>query len=137
MKNEVQIVNSNASILIQYIGEAKLAHITENAFAQIVRNIIENGIRYNINEPIIDIKVNYLPEHIILTIKDNGIGIKEEHLNKIFDRFYRVDDSRENTGGGTGLGLSITKMLAEKYQVKIDVSSVFGEGTIFTLRIPI
>ncbi|CAM5179946.1 Signal transduction histidine-protein kinase ArlS OS=Ureibacillus acetophenoni OX=614649 GN=SAMN05877842_103204 PE=4 SV=1 [Ureibacillus acetophenoni] len=137
VKNEVQIVNSNASILIQYIGEAKLAHITENAFAQIVRNIIENGIRYNINEPIIDIKVNYLPEHIILTIKDNGIGIKEEHLNKIFDRFYRVDDSRENTGGGTGLGLSITKMLAEKYQVKIDVSSVFGEGTIFTLRIPI
>lgn len=137
VKNEVQIVNSNAQIVIQYRGVAKLAHITENAFAQIVRNIIENGIRYNINKPFIEIKVTFLTEHIMLSIKDNGIGIKQEHMHKIFDRFYRVDDSRENTGGGTGLGLSITKMLAEKYQVKLDVSSVIGKGTIFKLRIPI
>ncbi len=137
VKGELEVVNNEAKISIHYIGEAKLAHITENALAQIVRNIIENGIRYNDKKPLIEVKVSYLTENIFLTIKDNGIGIKQEDILKIFDRFYRVDDSRENTGAGTGLGLSITKMLTEKYHVEVDVSSKIGEGTIFTLRFPI
>ena len=137
VKGELEVVNYEAKISIDYFGEAKLAHITENALAQIVRNIIENGIRYNDKKPLIEVKVSYLIENIFLTIKDNGIGIKQEDILKIFDRFYRVDDSRENTGAGTGLGLSITKMLTEKYHVEVDVSSKVGEGTIFTLRFPI
>lgn len=112
-----------------------MAQISENAFAQIVRNIIENGIRYNENIPIIQIHVHYFTENIFMTIQDNGIGISREHLPFIFDRFYRVDRSRSN-GGGTGLGLSISKMLANKYQVEMDVSSSVGKGTTFTLRLP-
>ncbi|SOC37431.1 HAMP domain-containing sensor histidine kinase [Ureibacillus acetophenoni] len=137
VKNELQMINSEAEINIHSTGEVIQAHITENALAQIVRNIIENGIRYNIKKPIIEVKVHYLTENIFITIKDNGIGIHQENLNKIFDRFYRVDDSREHTGGGTGLGLSITKMLAEKYNVEIEVSSKIDEGTVFTLRFPL
>ncbi|HWL24048.1 MAG TPA: HAMP domain-containing histidine kinase [Ureibacillus sp.] len=136
VRDELQVINKDAEIVIQYFGETKQALITENALAQIIRNIIENGIRYNMNKPVIEVKVNYLSENIFITIKDNGIGIKQENIGKIFDRFYRVDDSRENTGGGTGLGLSITKMLAEKYNVEIDVTSKIKEGTIFTLRFP-
>src|SRR5690606_27939309 len=97
----------------------------------------ENGIRYNIKKPNIEVMVHYLTENIFITIKDNGIGIHQENIKKIFDRFYRVDDSREHTGGGTGLGLSITKMLAEKYNVEIEVSSKINEGTVFTLRFPL
>lgn len=137
VKNELQMINSEAEINIQSTGEVKQAHITENALAQIVRNIIENGIRYNIKKPNIEVMVHYLTENIFITIKDNGIGIHQENIKKIFDRFYRVDDSREHTGGGTGLGLSITKMLAEKYNVEIEVSSKINEGTVFTLRFPL
>lgn len=134
VKDELQIIYPDTMITIVENGEAKQPNITENALAQIVRNIIENGIRYNENKPLINIDVHYLSESIFLTIRDNGIGISKDHLPFIFDRFYRVDVSRENIGGGTGLGLSITKMLAEKYQIELEVSSTPGKGTIFTLK---
>lgn len=135
--DELEIIYPETTINIVENGEAKHPNITDNALAQIVRNIIENGIRYNENIPIIDIDVHYLSESVFLTIKDNGIGISKEHLPFIFDRFYRVDDSRENIGGGTGLGLSITKMLAEKYDIEMDVTSSVGKGTTFTLNFKI
>ncbi len=137
VKDELQIVYNAVEIQITVSGVSKKANITENALSQIVRNIMENGIRYNNRRPIIIVKVNYLSDNIFLTISDNGIGIKQENINKIFDRFYREDVSREHSGGGTGLGLSITKMLVEKYNVEMEVSSKLGEGTIFTLRFPI
>ncbi|RKJ17497.1 ATP-binding protein, partial [Butyricicoccus sp. 1XD8-22] len=114
---------------LNFIGDPKPVAITENALAQIARNIIENGIRYNDKNPIIQVQVNFLTENTFLTIKDNGIGISQNNIQKIFDRFFRVDDSREAVGGGTGLGLSITKMLADKYDIEMDVSSEIGEGT--------
>ncbi|MDN4492663.1 HAMP domain-containing sensor histidine kinase [Ureibacillus aquaedulcis] len=137
VKNELQIIYPEAIFNIVENGEVKQPNITENALAQILRNIIENGIRYNEEIPIIDIEVHYLSESIFLTIKDNGIGVSKDHLPFIFDRFYRVDPSRENNGGGTGLGLSITRMLAEKYETDIEVSSTVGKGTTFTLKFSI
>lgn len=134
---ELEVVYPNVTIKLEAMGEKKLVQITEHALAQIVRNIIENGIRYNDQEPIINIYVKYFTNNIILTISDNGVGIEKEHLPFIFDRFYRVDSSRSNNGGGTGLGLSITKMLAEKYQIDIDVTSIHGKGTTFTLQFSI
>ncbi|WP_400194548.1 ATP-binding protein [Lysinibacillus telephonicus] len=134
VKEELEVIYTDASIHISTTGEPLLPNITENALGQIARNIIENGIRYNDRKPIIDIDVQYLSKKVVIMIKDNGIGISKEHLPHIFDRFYRVDASRENTGGGTGLGLSITKMLAEKYDVEIDVQSSVGKGTTFTLN---
>lgn len=134
VREELLIIYPKVHIDIVEKGESRQAKITENALAQITRNIIENGIRYNDSTPLINIDVNYLTESIFLTIRDNGIGIPKEHLPYIFDRFYRVDASRKNNGGGTGLGLSITKMLTEKYQTEIEVSSVMGKGTTFTLK---
>ncbi|PYF04682.1 sensor histidine kinase [Ureibacillus chungkukjangi] len=134
VKDELQIIYPEAIVNIAENGEEKQPNITENALAQILRNIIENGIRYNDKSPVIDIDVHYLTESIFLTIRDNGIGISNDNLPFIFDRFYRVDVSRENIGGGTGLGLSITKMLSEKYQIEMDVTSTVGKGTTFTLK---
>ncbi|RUL53994.1 HAMP domain-containing sensor histidine kinase [Lysinibacillus antri] len=134
---EFKIIYSEASIDVDLVGNPINANITENALAQIVRNIVENGIRYNHKTPKIKINVQYLSEKIIMTIADNGIGIGKEHLPHIFDRFYRADASREHKGGGTGLGLSITKMLAEKYNVEIEVKSSEVDGTTFTLMLPL
>ena len=137
VKDELQMIYPDARIQISENGTSKQPYITENALAQIIRNIVENGIRYNNQQPIIDIDVHYLTESVFLTIKDNGIGISKEHLPFIFNRFYRVDSSRENNGGGTGLGLSITKMLTEKYEVEMDVVSHEQSGTTFTLKFKI
>ncbi|MBM7607697.1 two-component system sensor histidine kinase ArlS [Lysinibacillus composti] len=133
---ELQFVHKEANVNVQSYGVKKDAHITENALSQILRNIIENGIRYTEHQPVINIEINYLPDNLFITIKDNGIGISNEHLPHIFDRFYRIDASRKSNGG-TGLGLSITKMLAERYDVKINVTSKVNLGTTFTLRFPI
>ncbi|HWK23481.1 MAG TPA: HAMP domain-containing histidine kinase [Ureibacillus sp.] len=135
VKNELEMIYSNALIKIVENGNSRELHITENALSQILRNIMENGIRYNDKTPPeIHIDVHYLTESVFITVKDNGIGISKEHLPHIFDRFYRVDASRENIGGGTGLGLSITKMLTEKYNIQMDVASTPGNGTVFTLK---
>ncbi len=70
-----------------------------------------------------------------ISIKDTGIGIKEENLPRIFERFYRVDNSRgENSIEGTGLGLAIVKHICKLYDFKVEVKSVFGEGTEFIIR---
>lgn len=137
VKDELLVIYPQSTINIKENGEPKQPNVSENALAQIVRNIVENGIRYNDQHPVIDIEVHYLTESLFLTIKDNGIGIAKEHLPYIFDRFYRVDTSRENTGGGTGLGLSITKMLVEKYHIEMDVVSEVEKGTTFTLSFKI
>lgn len=137
VKQELQSVYNDAVIKIENNGEIKQTHISENALGQILRNIIENGIRYNENKPYIHVQVKNLAENILINIEDNGVGISNEHLPHIFNRFYRVDAARENKGGGTGLGLSITKMLAEKYNVEMDVTSVVGKGTTFTLKFPL
>jgi len=134
VRDELLIIYPESTITVVENGVPKQPNITENALAQIVRNIIENGIRYNDHPPLIHVDVHYLTESIFMTIKDNGMGIPQEHLPFIFDRFYRVDVSRENKGGGTGLGLSITKMLAEKYLIEMDVASTVGKGTTFTLK---
>lgn len=136
VKEELQVIYNESEIDFEQIGESKQVNISENALSQILTNIIENGIRYNEKKPIINVKVQYFKDYIIMEIKDNGIGISKENLPRIFDRFFRVDDSRKS-GGGSGLGLSITKMLADKYDIKIDVSSVLGIGTVFTLKFPV
>ena len=119
------------------IGQKRNAMITEHALAQIFRNILSNGIRYNSTEPKLQMTVCYSEHSITVTIEDNGVGISQQHLPHIFDRFYRVDESRTNAIDGTGLGLSITKMLALKYQIEINVKSVLQKGTVFILKFPL
>ena len=72
-----------------------------------------------------------------IAIQDFGEGISKEDLDKIFNRFYRVDKARARTKGGNGLGLSIAKQLLESYKGKITAESVIGQGTIFRIYIPI
>ncbi|MGN7477424.1 HAMP domain-containing sensor histidine kinase [Solibacillus silvestris] len=135
VKNELQQLYPAVRFQIAAAGRKANAAVTEHALAQIFRNIMSNSIRYSSNIPNLRIRIDYDAQSTIsVTIEDNGIGISQQHLPYIFDRFYRIDESRTNEVSGTGLGLSITKMLAEKYRIEMNVESILHKGTVFLLK---
>ncbi|WP_068984177.1 MULTISPECIES: sensor histidine kinase [Lysinibacillus] len=134
---EIQYLHPEARITLSKNEEIGHLFITENALSQIVRNIIENAIRYCEIIPEIQISLSASDKEALLKIEDNGIGIAEENIPFIFDRFYRVDEARNRQIGGTGLGLSITKMLLEKYNGTVEVKSEKNVGTVFFLKFPL
>lgn len=111
---------------LHYFGSEKLLH-------QCLYNLIENGIKYNCNSGELNINLSKHNDKIYIEIEDTGIGIASGELDRIFERFYRVDKSRSKESGGTGLGLSIVKHSVEKLKGKIFVESKVDIGTKFTL----
>ncbi|SES09840.1 HAMP domain-containing histidine kinase [Psychrobacillus sp. OK032] len=122
------------SVSIKYEGnEIETLPIPATTLEQILGNLIDNAIKYNINQPEIIVKVACDYKHTCLSIIDNGIGIPNEMLPKIFDRFFVVDKARTKTKGGSGLGLSIVKRLVSEYKGKIYVESKENKGTKFDI----
>lgn len=106
---------------------------------QIVTNLLSNACRYTQEGGRVTVTgrvVAGAPEAIELSVEDTGIGIPEEYLERIFDRFVRVDSGYPRPSGSTGLGLSITKTLAELMGGSIRVESVEGDGSMFTVTLP-
>ena len=102
----------------------------------IVKNLVENGFIYNIsNDPKVEIDIKEKEMTYLFRIKDNGIGIKSNEFENIFDRFYRIDISRSSDIPGTGLGLAIVKETLGKLKGNIRVDSTLGEGTLFEFEI--
>ena len=134
VSTELQFIYEKAVFTVRVVGEAKEAAISKEACTQIIRNLFENSIRYNEKIPHIETVIHYDDHNVFVEIADNGIGIAQQHLPYIFDRFYRVDDARVHVEGSTGLGLSITKMLTQRYGGDIEVHSQVGKGTVFLLR---
>lgn len=99
---------------------------------QVVFNLMENAIKYNRRGGTVHVTVQPGEEKTLLHVADTGIGIKEDELERIFDRFYRVDKMRSRATGGTGLGLSIVGQCMDAIGGHIEVSSTYGEGTCFT-----
>lgn len=102
---------------------------------QLLINLIENAIKYNKVGGTVTVKVLEDNEHIHLSVSDTGIGVKEEHLKRLFERFYRVDKGRSRAMGGTGLGLAIVKHIVNSMGGFIEVSSKYGEGTEFLVTL--
>lgn len=102
----------------------------------IVSNIVSNSIKYSNNNNSVIIETGLRDKRVFCSVKDFGNGIKKEDIPKIFDRFYRVDESRDAKIVGKGLGLSIVKKLAEIQSIEISVESEVGVGTTFTIYIP-
>jgi len=104
---------------------------------QMFLNLIDNAIKYTPEGGAVTLSVERLNGTALFRVKDTGIGIPPEDLNKVFDRFYRVDKARSREIGGTGLGLSIAKWIAEMHRGKIGVQSELDKGSVFTVELPI
>ncbi len=103
---------------------------------ELIGNLCHNAIVYNVEGGSLLVKLQNTPHTIILTVKDTGIGISQEHHEKIFERFYRVDKSHSRASGGTGLGLSIVKHAAEYHNALIHLSSTPNIGTEIRITFP-
>ncbi|MEW9700939.1 ATP-binding protein [Paenibacillus sp. SI8] len=103
---------------------------------QVLVNLFTNAVRYNDTQPVIKITAYADERFVHLEVRDNGIGIAEEHADHIFDRFYRVDVSSSRQTGGTGLGLAICKGIMEAHGGDIRVESILGAGSAFIISIP-
>ena len=141
----------NATTLCQSRAEAKgfalcvtcerglTANIHAGLVEQALLNLIDNAIKYGAtaNQPVIDISASCVRDEIEMTVKDYGQGIDASHLDRLFERFYRVDKGRSRETGGTGLGLAIVKHIAIIHGGAVSVKSVQGKGTAFTLTLPV
>jgi len=104
---------------------------------QAIVNILDNGIKYSGKESPIKVRAFQEGDHLIIEVKDQGIGIPAEHIDRIFERFYRADRSRSREAGGTGLGLSIVRHIALLHRGSVEAESHTGEGATFRVKLPI
>lgn len=102
---------------------------------QVLINLVSNAITYSPNHGTITISLFDKKEMVSIVVKDSGIGIEKSEIPRIFERFYRVDKARSRNSGGTGLGLAIVKHIIEAHKGNIEVTSVVGKGTTFTVRL--
>jgi len=128
-KRGIEIVLENYRSVFAYIDEPKMIVA--------LSDLVENAVKYNKDNGYIHASVNADIHYFYITVEDSGIGMQEEDVGRIFDRFYRVDKARSRETGGTGLGLSIVKEIVNLHNGSIKVYSKYGVGTTFTLRIPL
>lgn len=113
------------------------AEIDEVKLTLALSNLIENGIKYNQDNGWVRVTLNADHKYFYVKVADSGVGIPEDCQDQVFDRFYRVDKARSRDTGGTGLGLAITQNAVLMHKGEIKLYSKVGEGTTFTLRIPL
>ena len=113
------------------------AEIDETKMTMVITNLVENAVKYNRDHGKVRLTINADPYNFYISVEDTGVGIPQDSLDKIYERFYRVDKSRSREVGGTGLGLSITKSIVLQHHGAIDVQSILGEGTKFTVTVPL
>ena len=114
-----------------------VAEVDEVRLSMALVNLIENAVKYNNVEGWVHVSLNADQTYFYITVEDNGFGIPKEAQEHVFDRFYRVDKARDRATGGTGLGLAITKSIIVAHNGVITVESEEGEGTTFTVKIPL
>lgn len=117
----------------------KPVYVLGNAYRmkQLLTILLDNAIQFNCENGSVTITATLQNSLISLSVSDTGAGIAQEHLDKIFDRFYRVDKSRSRSNGGSGLGLSIAKCIVLEHKGKISVASTLGQGSCFNMTFPI
>ncbi len=111
--------------------------IDRDSFEQVLMNVLSNAIKYTEQGGHIDIDAFVKNSLVHISVRDSGIGIPEEELPRIFERFYRVEKARSRAMGGTGLGLAITKQIVEEHGGTIEATSREGEGTTITIKLPL
>ena len=140
-QNTANIIISNISIndLIEQLLKRlrPMADVDEVKLSMALNNLIENAIKYNYDDGWVKVTLNADHKFFYVTVQDSGVGIPEDSLDSVFERFFRVDKARSRATGGTGLGLAITRSVILLHRGSIKVYSKEKEGTTFTVRIPL
>ena len=126
----------NIELILESIRDVT-ADADETKLSLALNNLVENAIKYNVEDGWVRVTLDADHKFFYVKVADSGIGIPEEYQDRIFERFYRVDKARSRETGGTGLGLAITKSVVLMHQGALKLQSKEGEGTTFTVRIPL
>ena len=108
----------------------------ETQLTSMFSNLVENAVKYTARGGRVEVTGSSDEDEVVVRVSDTGIGIPEKYLERIFERFYRVDKARSKETGGTGLGLSIVRHVAENHGGRVTVKSVLSEGSTFTVYLP-
>lgn len=135
-KLAIEIKKKNHKVNCFVTADVPPVYADKYDIERVILNILSNSIKYTPDNGEIKIYVGFVYNDAYIKVFDNGIGIPENDLGRIFERFYRVDKARTREMGGTGLGLSIAKEILDKNGGSIDIKSVVGQGTEVVIRIP-
>ena len=133
----LEITAAEKDIRMSVNGAHVIFSGSRTVLEEIIYNLCDNGIKYNTFGGVLEVKISHIPKIAIITVSDTGMGIPKEHIDRIFERFYRVDKSRSRRIKGTGLGLSIVKHGVMYHGGTVRVESTPGKGTIFTIELPL
>ncbi|MFT8313548.1 MAG: ATP-binding protein [Clostridium sp.] len=134
MKNTAE--NKNISLAVVENSPIKLLG-DKDRFKQMLINLVDNAIKYSENNDSVYISSSIEKDICILYVEDTGLGISQEHIKRLFERFYRVDKARSRAKGGTGLGLAIVKHIVLNFGGTIEVKSELGKGSKFIIKLPV
>jgi len=134
----LSVVAADADVALQSSGAPDVAVMADaDAMNQVFGNLIENSLKYAKSGKRIEVGACALATEVQFTVRDFGPGIASEHLERIFERFYRVDKARSRESGGTGLGLAIVKRIVQAHGGRIWVESEMGAGASFHFTLPL
>lgn len=131
-----QARKKNINLLTNVAADVSKLKGDPDQFKQMMINLVDNAIKYTTDGGVVEVTAYNSGVDVLIRIKDNGIGISNEHIPRLFERFYRVDKARSRNVGGTGLGLAIVKYIAIQFECNVEVRSELGKGTEFILTIP-
>ena len=126
---------SQITMDVQIVQDCSILIIEDDLY-QIIFNLVENAIKYNVPGGKLYVRLDRDEDNAVVTVRDTGVGIPEDSVGHVFERFYRVDKARSRRSGGSGLGLSIVRNMVERNGGKISVESTVGVGSMFTLIFP-
>ncbi len=133
---DLEAQKKNIKIVLQTTSNQMFVQADKQKITQVLLNLISNAIYYSNRESAtVTVKTKILNNKVVVEVVDNGMGIKPEMLPRIFERFYRIESSRNRNDGGSGLGLAIVKHILEAHQENISVESVYLEGTKFSFSL--
>ncbi|GAX44891.1 integral membrane sensor signal transduction histidine kinase [Tolypothrix sp. NIES-4075] len=140
LENLIQLYQPQAeakqiNLKFQLIGNPQLMGDAVQ-LTRLFTNLVENALNYTPSKGIVEIKINRVGSQLYVNVQDTGVGIAPEHIDKVFERFWRADRSRSYWSGGSGLGLAIAQAIAQNHGGLISVTSQLGVGSCFTVRLP-
>lgn len=136
VKGNLEVESAKKDITVETKGEPCIITADRDRMSQVITNLFANAIKYTPEKGHISITLKNAPDNAVITVTDNGIGIPEDQLPFIFERFYRVEKSRSRSTGGAGIGLSIVKSIVLAHGGKIEVESRVGQGSSFRVILP-